>query len=57
MFAYFSRADVQTFAQVLVHLGNESVPKIIINNTVNSLFKIAISILAISKPQQFPSDV
>jgi len=57
MFAYFSRADVQTFAQVLVHLGNESVPKIIINNTVNSLFKNAISILAISKPQQFPSAV
>ena len=31
-----------------VHIGNESVPKIIINDTINLLFKAAINILAIS---------
>ena len=36
-----------------VDIGNESVPKIIINNTINSFLKTAISILVISNHNSF----
>jgi len=41
------------FAQHTLVAGNESVPKIILNSTINLLFKTAISILAISNRNSF----
>ena len=38
-------------------MGNESVPKIIINDAINSFFQTAISILAISNHNSFSSAV
>jgi len=37
----------------LIAIGNESVPKIIINNAINLLFKTAISISVISNHSSF----
>jgi len=45
--------SIHPFCTAYPWQGNESVPKIIINSTINLLFKTAISILAISNRNSF----
>ena len=49
--------DISKSIPVATHTGNVSVPKIIMNNTINLFLKTAISILLISNHNKFPSAV
>jgi len=52
-FSHWSAKFVQTAILMCQHLGNESVSKIVINDTINFLFITEISILVISNHNSF----
>jgi len=53
MFAGGAKIIVTPLHPPYVYIGNESVPKIIINDTINLFFTSAISILVISNHNSF----